>query len=82
MLQTRMHFISTEDSNQYSNLANKLHYNLFCCNLSSNSDPVNPILEATVNSHVDRVLFASEVTKVTFQATWASKPIQLFFYYP
>jgi len=70
MLQTRMHFLSTENKNQYSNIANKLHYNLFCCNLSSNSDPVNPILEATVNSHVDRVLYCvSEVTKLTFQAT-------------
>jgi len=50
-------------------MADKLHYNLFCRNLSSNSDPVNSILEATVNSHVDRVLFVSEVTKVTFHAT-------------
>jgi len=85
MLQTRMHLLSkqkTKINTQYINIANKLHYNLFRSNLSSDSDPVNSILEATFSSHVDRVLFVPEVTKVTFQATWSSNPIQLFSYYP
>ena len=43
-------------TNQYSNIASKLHYYFFRCNLSSNSNPVNLILEAKTNSRVDRVL--------------------------
>ena len=56
MVQTHMHFHSTENRNQYRNIANKLHYNLYRCNLSSELGPVNPILDAKMNSRVDRVL--------------------------